>query len=251
MILFKQTIEIIMFNKLILSAAIFGALASQVTYADSNPAGDIRAAVEYVVDGDTFVIEQSGIPMTIDLEGVNAPDMQQPYGPEAKHHLENLILSKALVINVQRDVAYQHITAQVLIDGVDINAVMVHDGYAWADEGYTYSTNLVETQKIARKQKIGLWQQKSPKNPIDFKMGPQRVYKQPVITVAYPDAPHDESDGGSPKDTHNKPGSLNIPPPPAPHMTPPMPKEENKQGGTILNHEQIQQAKQQNTPIKK
>ncbi len=61
------------------------------------PSGGIRATVERVVDGDTFIASANGQSLRVRLIGINAPESVQPdapvdcYGPEASVALGRLL----------------------------------------------------------------------------------------------------------------------------------------------------------------
>ena len=62
---------------------------------------------------------------------------------------------------------YGRVLGAIYLDGADINAKMVEDGYAWAF--VKYSKIYTAQQSKAIKNKAGLWLQKDPKAPWDFR----------------------------------------------------------------------------------
>src|SRR5687768_7699197 len=49
----------------------------------------IEGTVTRVVDGDTLIVEPAnGAPLTVRVQGIDAPEMCQPHGPQAKQALE-------------------------------------------------------------------------------------------------------------------------------------------------------------------
>lgn len=151
----------------------------------SESPGIIRAAVSEVVDGDTFIIEQSGIPMQIDLESIDAPELNQHYGQEAKDFLSQLILNKNVKIKTVKTVDYRHVTAFVTLEDLDVNKTLVKSGLAWYDAKNGYDSLLKTTQNEAKKLKLGLWSQKSPVAPWDYRDGPKEAFKLPTLDVSY------------------------------------------------------------------
>jgi len=60
-------------------------------------AGDAPYRVARVIDGDTFVVEgPDEVRVRIRLRRVNAPELDEPGGPEAKAALEERILGKRI-----------------------------------------------------------------------------------------------------------------------------------------------------------
>lgn len=184
MVTFLETTEMRthMLKPLILALGL-SSIASLVQ-ANESP-GIIRAAVSEVIDGDTFVIEQSGIPMLIDLESIDAPEINQHYGQEAKDFLSQLLLNKNVKIKTVKTVDYRHVTAFVTLEDLDVNKTLVKSGLAWYDAKNGYDSLLKTTQNDAKKFKLGLWSQKSPVAPWDYRDGPKEAFKLPTLDVSY------------------------------------------------------------------
>jgi endonuclease YncB( thermonuclease family) len=245
-----------MLKRLILTASISSALLVPFAQAGTESAGDIRAAVVAVLDGDSFIIEPNGMPMQIDLESADAPEREQPFGDQAKEHLEKLILGKAVVIKQSRNVEYRHITGIASLNGKEINREMISDGFAWIDESYGYASNLKPLQDAAEKSKLGLWSQKKPQNPKDFIAGPQQKNKMPEITVSYPEvegsAPTEKPPATADKAAASTPSTMLPPPPPKPLVpmsttpTNVSSSSANTNQKVFLNAEKIQQAREKN-----
>lgn len=113
-----------------------------------------------VIDGDTFETETGE---KVRLIGINAPEMSDFYGLEAKKYLTNLIENKVVLlqtdnISSNRD-RYQRLLRYVIIDGVDVNKKMVSDGFAFAYLKYKFSkSDLYENAQIqAREMNLGIW----------------------------------------------------------------------------------------------
>ena len=206
------------------------ALASSAAMADTT--ATIRdALVREVVDGDTFIIEQSGNPLTVDLESIDAPEMEQSYGMESKLHLAALIQGKRVTIQQVRTVDYQHITAKVSLEDLDVNRAMIASGMAWYDRGYDNEVNLKTVQNSAKKTRTGLWADKNPIEPSVYRDGPGAKYVPPTSLVSYPvkdesaadkDAKGIETTGSMAQPTSGK--NSFVPPPPPPPPAQPAPK---------------------------
>lgn len=251
-----------MYKRILLSTSIAAALMVGNVHAEQTATGDIRAAVTSVINGSSFVVEPNGIPMQIDLESANAPEMEQPYGPEAKEHLSELILNKTVVIKQSRTLEYRHISAVVSTADIDINKKMIADGFAWADENFSYSSNLVATQNTAKKNKAGLWKSPNPKSPTEYRLGTGLKPIKPIINVSYPDNETDTDSSSGYKGATRTPAAILVQKPtaslgsiPAPPPTA-VPVAQNTQATrqahpgngekVFLNAEKIQQAREQN-----
>ncbi|MFN0113979.1 MAG: thermonuclease family protein [Paracoccaceae bacterium] len=99
--------------------------------ASPHPAGNIIAGKCWVVDGDTIVIGNQNIR----LAGIDAPELDQPFGQKAKWALLKLCQGKCVRAEVTGELSYDRLVAICrLEDGTDLAAEMVRSGHAidWA-----------------------------------------------------------------------------------------------------------------------
>lgn len=119
-----------------------------------------QTKVTRVIDGDTFETESGE---KVRLIGINAPEMSDFYGWEAKEYLTNLIENKLVDLqsdNISNDRdRYQRLLRYVIVDGIDVNKKMVSDGFAFAYLKYKFSkSDQYENAQIqAREMNIGIW----------------------------------------------------------------------------------------------
>lgn len=87
----------------------------------------ILRGAAYVVDGDTIVIQKT----QIRLFGIDAPEMNHPYGKKAKWALVSLCKGQQITAEVTDTDAYSRTVAKcTLCDGRDLSAEMVKLGLA-------------------------------------------------------------------------------------------------------------------------
>lgn len=175
-----------MIKPLLLAMGLFS-LASAAQAEDLS--GIIRAAVSDVVDGDTIIIEQSGMPFRIDLESIDAPELNQAYGQESKDFLSSLIKGKNITVQQVKTVDFRHITGFVKLEDLEINRKMISSGMAWYDGRNGYDAQLKDVQKTAKSAKLGLWHDKKSIAPWDYRAGPKDAFKLPDIAVSYDPEP--------------------------------------------------------------
>lgn len=103
----------------------------------------------YVIDGDTIVIDKTHIR----LFGIDAPEMDQPYGKKAKWAMVSLTKGRTVTANLLPESSYDRVVAHcVLDDGTDLSAEIVKQGLAldWSKfSGGAYSE--FETQNARKK----------------------------------------------------------------------------------------------------
>lgn len=92
----------------------------------------LAVTVQYAVDGDTLAVSVAGRPDRIRLWGMNAWEMKEPGGREAKRVLDRLLAARGSRLNcrpVERD-RYDRLVAQCFTqDGLDLAAIVVSSGY--------------------------------------------------------------------------------------------------------------------------
>ena len=121
---------------------------------------------DYVMDGDTF---RSGS-TRVRLWGIDAPEKGQPYADEARARLKELIEGKAVRLEWKDKDQHAREVAIVYAGSTNINLQMVKEGLAWH---YAYfapdARDLAAAEKAARKSRKGLWKDKNPVNPYEFR----------------------------------------------------------------------------------
>lgn len=128
----------------------------------------IEGKVVKVIDGDTIdVLDNQNVKHRIRFYGIDAPESKQAYGQQAKDFLASMIAGKKAQVLIKDKDRYGRNIGKVLLDGKDINKEMVANGYAHA---YTeYSTEYISQETDAKAFKLGLWKDKHPIKPSDFR----------------------------------------------------------------------------------
>jgi micrococcal nuclease len=118
-----------------------------------------------VLDGDTFELESGE---TIRLSEINAPEISECYGPEAKAELEKLLrgLPLRLVKDIQGADNYGRLIRYVVVENSDpradnilVNRYIIEKGFAKysPNENNLYQNKLIATENMAQSQQLGLW----------------------------------------------------------------------------------------------
>ena len=83
----------------------------------------MKMTVSYVIDGDTFVgIDLFGIARRIRLRNINAPEIWQPGGAEAKNHLEWwLPPGREVDVEIYAQDIYDRTIATASVDGFAVS----------------------------------------------------------------------------------------------------------------------------------
>lgn len=121
-----------------------------------------------ISDGDTLTCLDKRTQFKVRLLYIDAPESTQPYGHKAKQALANLVFKKQVRLEYIGYDRYQRLLAVVYDEQAhNINLSLVQKGMAWA---YPEIPSIYESaMRKAKQEKKGLWQDKSPINPSDWR----------------------------------------------------------------------------------
>ena len=126
------------------------------------------AKVIKISDGDTItILTQQRKQIKVRFYGIDAPELKQPYGKKSKQFLANLIAGEVVEVEENGKDRYKRTIGTIYLNGTDINAQMVANGYAWAYR--KFSKKYTPQESKAKSQRIGLWQDKEPTPPWEWR----------------------------------------------------------------------------------
>ena len=131
--------------------------STQVGWAEAGATGP-SGEVVHVGDGDSLRLRMpGGDTLEIRLAQIDAPELRQPYGHEAREALSARALGRRVTIEeVDRD-SYGRVVAEVFVDGSHVNASLVRDGHAWANTRWARGPEVGALEREARAAERGLW----------------------------------------------------------------------------------------------
>ncbi len=132
-----------------------------------------------VHSGDTFVVSVEDKAVKIRLQEMDAPEEKQPFGPISRRHLEDMIIGRSLRIDVAFiDRFGRRVGRATLAGGKVVNDEMVGEGYAWHYRATPKpDKHLSELERNAFSHSLGLWIQKHPVPPWEFRR--ERIIPKP------------------------------------------------------------------------
>lgn len=143
----------------------------------SNTALAWHGYVVKVLDGDSLRIRRGTKIYEVRLYGIDTPEYKQPYGNKAKLYTRSRTWKKTVTVEPKDVDRYGRIVAVVKSRGRTVNRELVRDGLAWVYPKYCTMQPLCNEMKIdeekARKLRRGLWKEKQPISPWEWK----RLYK--------------------------------------------------------------------------
>lgn len=137
-----------------------------------------RCKVIKVTDGDTvtcrkrFWRRQQAV---MRLAYIDAPELKQEYGSQAKQALQSLLLNKRVKVLITDMDQYGRCVGDIYRSGKSISEQLIKSGHAWAYLNYAknkqHKAHLLDLQAKAKAKKVGLWKSRKAQNPSDYRKG--------------------------------------------------------------------------------
>lgn len=164
--------------------------ASQLCGIDVGSAS-LEGVVSNVHDGDTLTLSSGGSSYSIRLDGIDAPELAQPFGADSQIALSQKVLGKNVRVKYSKTDQYGRIVGAVFTDSCAyVNLEQVSTGMAWFYKAYQCElsapvrSSFAQAQANAFAAKIGLWTQSSPEAPWFFRNGVEPVTPTCASTLA-------------------------------------------------------------------
>ena len=131
---------------------------------------ELIGKVVKVSDGDTVTILTSDKTQhKIRLNDIDAPEKKQAFGNKSKDNLAKYIAGKTVTVQYQKKDKYKRVLGTIYYNNTDINLQQVKDGYAWVYKKYSNNQTYYKAEKLARDKRVGLWIDKNPLEPWEFR----------------------------------------------------------------------------------
>ncbi len=145
----------------------------------------LTGKVVYVADGDSISVQDAGARHRVRLEGIDAPELEQPYGRRAKQRLFGFLYDKTVSVAVTKYDEHGRIVGKVMVasldacpDGsngcpktLDAGLSQITVGLAWWYRYYAAEQDVQDRHRYefaefeAKSKKAGLWADDNPVTP--------------------------------------------------------------------------------------
>jgi endonuclease YncB( thermonuclease family) len=124
-----------------------------------------------VQEGDTITVQNGSSLYKVRLSDVDAPDMGQVFGRQARQFTEEIVLGRRVQVNVSLIDKHGRRIGEVITDeGRVLNEELVYAGLAWYYRvDPIRNKRLQQLEKHAFANKLGLWVEKEPVPPWEFR----------------------------------------------------------------------------------
>jgi endonuclease YncB( thermonuclease family) len=154
---------------------IFATLFSFSVHAET-----IAGKVVGVMDGDTIKVLQNNEEFKIRLYGIDCPEKKLAFGQKAKAFTSSLDFGKNVSVEVRAHDRYGRYVGWITLpDSKILNEEILKAGFAWWYQQYAKKEiYLGDLEKGAREKKLGLWSEKNPTPPWEFRHGGKKAEKK-------------------------------------------------------------------------
>ena len=147
------------------------AAPAQAGRAASKPdAAPLQGTVTKVTDGDSLWFTPTGQPhIVVRLRDIDAPEICQAWGPEARQALADMVQGKPAVLQTRGRDVHGRVLGALSVDEQDVSLRLVQDGHAWSTRSRWDQGPLVKQERMARALRRGLHAQADAVMPRDFR----------------------------------------------------------------------------------
>jgi endonuclease YncB( thermonuclease family) len=141
-------------------------------FAAASPAlAPLTGLVVAVHDGDALTVQIGSSLYKVRLSDVDAPEMGQVFGKQARDFTKQMVLGRQVQVNVSMIDRHDRRVGEVIVeDGWVLNEELVHAGFAWHYRvSPTKNERLQRLEQYAFSKKLGLWVEKEPLPPWEFR----------------------------------------------------------------------------------
>lgn len=165
-----------------------------IAFAASVHGEALEGRISYVFDGDTVALTTGGRKYRVRLQGIDAPEHDQPYGDASRDRLSRLVLNKPVRVETTKKDKYGRLLGKIWVQPIDCpscgktlnaNLAMLTTGHAWWYRYYKSEQTAEDRGRYefaefeAKAKGAGLWQDDNPTPPWDWPRGNRKTASSP------------------------------------------------------------------------
>jgi endonuclease YncB( thermonuclease family) len=130
----------------------------------------IQGQVTGVIDGNRlWVLPPGGQPVQVRLSGIDAPELCQPWGPDARAALNDWVAGHTASVQPVGRAEGGMVVGVLTVDGSNINQHMVEEGHAWSQRLRSGHGPYLKQERVAHALARGLHGAGGAVLPSDFR----------------------------------------------------------------------------------
>jgi endonuclease YncB( thermonuclease family) len=150
-----------------------------------SAASVLEGTVVKIAGGDTItVLDSNKVQHRVRIAGIDAPEKNQPFGNASKKRLGELVARKEVRVEFDKHDRWGRIVGKVLVKPpdcptcgktLDVGLAQITTGMAWWYRQYAHEQSAEDqgryefAEKEAKAKRAGLWQDKNPQPPWEFR----------------------------------------------------------------------------------
>jgi endonuclease YncB( thermonuclease family) len=154
----------------LLGGLVVSACVQAAAPAKAAAAKTVQGIVTQVSDGDSLWLKPAeGRPIEVRLRDIDAPEICQPWGDDARKALSELTLNKVASLQIVARDSYGRTVGSLMIEDTNVSRYMVENGHAWSTRSRWDQGPLVKQEKMARALTRGLHSQGGAIQPWEWR----------------------------------------------------------------------------------
>ena len=125
-----------------------------------------------VQEGDRLTMLHNGKKLTVQLYGIDAPELKQPYGNEARTFLDAFTKEETVEVEPVGAVKKGSLTGMAFLGSDNINELLLLKGQAWVDRARCTTdicAKWIKMEEAAKATQKGLWSDPQAMPPWEFR----------------------------------------------------------------------------------
>lgn len=148
------------------------ALALASVQAEARPwtsSRSITCVTTGVLNGNLFqCVDSNKKTYLVKMADIEAPELGQPYGPEAKNYLKSTIYNQRITVKIRGNADKETVRGELYFGKKNLNREMIRRGLAWSDRSNGDSMYR-SLENDAHSDGTGLWSDVAAEYPADFR----------------------------------------------------------------------------------
>jgi micrococcal nuclease len=125
--------------------------------------------ITHFYDGDTVKIDDGQRQYKLRITDIDAPERNQRYGKQARRTLMKLCKQADVKVTFTGIDKYQRELGYLTCNNTSASEYLIEQGFAWFNVRYSGNWTLQAAENEARQAKRGLWKQKKPMPPWEWR----------------------------------------------------------------------------------
>lgn len=132
---------------------------------------DINGKIVGITDGDTVkLLTQHKTLIKVRVANIDCPERKQPYSTKAKQFTSDQVFEKHVNLEYLKTDRYGRYICNIIYDDtLNLSKELLKNGLAWHYIKYSKDSTLQSLEDKAKKDKIGLWQDKNAIPPWEWR----------------------------------------------------------------------------------